>query len=92
MAAQKLKAQKIAMVIGKTIYLHSTSKDEFLSNKRWVRHEVAHVRQYLELGSFRFILLYLLESFYKGYQHNRFEVEARAKEKDMSITDGIHFV
>ncbi len=74
-----MKADKVAMVIGNTIHLYNTSKAEFLSNKRWLRHEVAHVYQWLEHGKFRFIISYLLESFNKGYQDNRFEIEARKK-------------
>ncbi len=91
-AAHRLKARQVAMVIGKTIHLHNSSKDEFLNNPRWVRHEVAHIKQYEQLGFFRFIFFYLLESFNKGYEHNRFEVEARQKEKDSAILTGIQFV
>lgn len=79
------------MVVGRTIYLWDASKEEFFNNKRWVRHEVAHVKQYMELGIFRFIVLYLMESFSKGYEHNSFEVDARNKEKDLTIMKGIEF-
>lgn len=91
MAAYKLNNDSVAMVIGKTIHLHNFSKEEFLNNPRWVRHEVAHVKQYAELGLLRFLALYLLETFNKGYQNNRFEVDARQKEKDMSILSEIYF-
>jgi hypothetical protein len=91
MAARQLKADKVAMVLGKTIHLYDASKEEFLNNPKWVRHEVAHVKQYCKLGFLKFILLYLLESFNKGYEHNRFEVEARNKEKDVSILKGVQF-
>jgi hypothetical protein len=91
LAAKQLKAQKVAMVLGKTIHLYEASREEFLNNTRWVRHEVAHVHQYKKLGIFRFILLYLLESFNKGYENNSFEVEARQKEKDVNIMQGIEF-
>ncbi len=90
-AAYKLNSDSVAMVIGKTIHLHNSSKKDFLNNQRWVRHEVAHVKQYLELGLFRFLALYLLETFNKGYQNNRFEVDARQKEKDMSILYEVYF-
>lgn len=89
LAAKKLQTNQVAMVIGKTIHLYNSSKEDFLSNQRWVRHEVAHVKQCLELGVFRFIVLYLLESFNKGYENNLFEVEAREKEKDYNIMKGI---
>jgi hypothetical protein len=79
-AAKKLGSRKIAIVFGKTIYLHNTTREEFLSNSRWVRHELVHVRQYEQYGTLRFLLLYLLESIKKGYYNNRFEVEARSSE------------
>jgi hypothetical protein len=91
LAAKQLKAEKVAMVLGKTIHLYDASKDEFLNNTRWVRHEVAHVKQYNKLGFLRFIALYLLETFNKGYENNSFEVEARQKEKDVNIMRGIEF-
>ena len=90
-AAKKLESQSIAMVVGKTIHLHNSTKADFLRNKRWVRHEVAHVKQYARLGVVRFIFLYLLETFNKGYENNRFEVDARKKEKDLSILSEIYF-
>ncbi|MDB5246279.1 MAG: hypothetical protein JWQ40_673 [Segetibacter sp.] len=90
-AARQLDSETMAMVVGKTIHLHNSTKEEFLRNKRWVRHEVAHVKQYLELGVFRFILLYLLETFNKGYENNSFEIDARLKERDVSILAEIHF-
>jgi hypothetical protein len=90
-AACKLKSSSVAMVVGRTIYLHNSSKKDFLNNERWVRHEVAHVKQYLQLGLLRFLALYLLETFNKGYENNRFEVEARQKEKDISILSEVHF-
>lgn len=91
-AARKLHCSQVAMVMGKTIYLHNSSKEDFLSNKRWVRHEIAHVKQFAELGFFKFIALYLLETFNKGYENNSFEVEARQKERDSAILSEIHFL
>jgi len=90
-AAYKLNSDSVAMVIGKTIYLHNAAKADFLNNQQWLRHEVAHVKQYLELGVFRFLALYLIETCKKGYQNNRFEVEARQKEKDFSVLSEIYF-
>ena len=91
-AAKQLNSEKVAMVLGKTIHLYNSSREEFLTNKEWVRHEIAHVNQYLELGYFKFLLLYLFESFNKGYEFNHFEMEARKKEKDKSILNGVQFV
>ena len=88
-AARKLKAEKVAMVLGKTIHLHNTSKQEFISNKKWLRHEIAHIKQYKKIGFVQFLFLYLMETFNKGYEDNRFEVEARSMEKDLRILDGI---
>jgi hypothetical protein len=90
-AAYKLKSASVAMVIGRSIYLHNTKKEDFLNNHCWVRHEVAHIKQYHQLGVIRFLILYLLETFNKGYYNNRFEVEARLKENDTSILSEIHF-
>lgn len=81
-AAWKLKSNKAAIVIGKTIYLHNTSKREFIDNKRWLSHEIEHIRQYRKYGIIRFITMYLLESARKGYRNNKFEIAARAAERD----------
>ena len=88
-AARKLKEKKVAMVIGKTIHLHNTSKSEFLLNKRWLRHEIAHVKQFKKFGVMQFLFMYLMESFNNGYDNNRFEVEARIKERDLTILEGV---
>lgn len=88
-AARKLKEKKVAMVVGRTIHLHNTSKSEFLLNKRWLRHEIAHVKQYKKFGLLQFLFLYLMESFNNGYSNNRFEIEARTKERDLTILEGI---
>lgn len=90
-AAKQLDSPSMAMVIGKTIHLHNSSKENFLKNKKWVRHEVAHVKQYARFGLLRFIFLYLLETFNKGYENNSFEVDARQKERDLSILSEVHF-
>jgi hypothetical protein len=91
-AAKKLNSSQVAMVIGKTIYLYNSSKENFLNNPHWVRHEVAHVKQYSRYGLLTFIILYLFETFNKGYKQNSFEVEAREKEKDATILSEIEFL
>lgn len=73
------------MVIGRTIHLFNATREEFLSNEKWLCHELVHVQQYEKLGLLRFFLLYLYESATKGYYNNKFEKEARSKEKDPSI-------
>lgn len=68
-------------MVGKTIYLHNASKEEFLSNQAWLNHELEHVKQYERYGLVSFIIRYLIESARRGYYNNKFEVEARAAEK-----------
>ena len=79
-AARKLGAPRVAMVLGKTIHLFHTSKEEFLQNENWVKHELCHIRQFRQHGYLGFIAKYLWESIRRGYHNNRFEVEARAAE------------
>ncbi len=80
LAAWKLKSRQVAIVFGRTIHLHNTSRKEFLADKKWVKHELCHIRQYQQHGYISFILKYLRESFRKGYYNNKFEVEARKAE------------
>jgi len=87
LAASRLKSEKMAMVLGRTIHLHNTSIAELQSNRRWLRHELAHVRQFRKLGFFRFLLFYGIESVRNGYYRNSFEIEARAAESDESLDD-----
>lgn len=80
-AAKKLNARKVALVVGRRIHLHGISAAAFLQDKAWVRHELCHVRQYQQYTIPGFLFLYLLETIRRGYYRNRFEVEARAAEK-----------
>jgi hypothetical protein len=82
-AAKKLKANSIAMVIGNTIHLHNVSRKIFLEDERWVKHEMAHIDQYRRYGLVRFLLLYTWYSIKYGYRNNLFEIEAREKEKGL---------
>ena len=79
-AAKKLKANAVAMVLGKTIHLHNTTKASFLNDERWLKHELCHIKQFKEHGYFLFVVKYLWESLRKGYCNNCFEVEARNAE------------
>lgn len=79
-AAIKLRSKHVAIVIGKTIHLHNTSKQDFLKDERWVKHELCHVKQFHQYGYLKFIVKYLWESIKHGYFNNRYEVEARAAE------------
>ena len=80
LAAKKLRKSNMAIVIGKTIYLYGSTKENFLSNPKWLKHEVCHVKQFREHGFIPFLVKYLWESIRKGYYNNKYEVEARAAE------------
>ena len=82
LAAFKLGSKRVAIVIGKTIHLHNTSKQEFLKDERWVKHELCHVRQFRQNGFLPFIAQYLWESIKHGYYNNKYEIEAREAEKN----------
>ena len=80
LAAKKLNSKSVAMVLGKTIHLHGSSKKNFLADERWVNHELCHVKQFAANGYVLFIIKYLWESLGVGYYNNKYEVEARAAE------------
>jgi hypothetical protein len=80
-AAKKLRSSSVAMVLGNTIYLHNTSKEEFLNDIRWLKHELCHIKQFKQHGFIIFLIKYLWESLKKGYYNNKYEVEARAAEE-----------
>lgn len=80
-AAKKLRSSAVAMVLGNTIHLHNTSKETFLQNKKWLKHELCHVQQFKQHGYAGFIIKYLWESVKKGYYNNKYEAEARAAEE-----------
>ena len=79
-AAKKLGTSSVAFVLGKTIHLYNTTKEEFLKDEKWVKHELCHIEQFKKYGAINFIYQYLLESIKKGYYNNKFEVEAREAE------------
>ena len=81
LAAKKLKSHSVAMVLGNTIHLCNTSKEDFLSDEKWVNHELCHIKQFEQHGFFSFLAKYLWESLKNGYYNNRFEVEARKAEE-----------
>ncbi len=84
-AAKLLKTNQVAIVFGNIIYLHNTTKQAFEANKPWLKHELKHIEQYQQLGYWRFILLYLIETLKHGYYNNRFEIEAREAETDNTL-------
>jgi hypothetical protein len=82
LAAKKLRSKNVAIVLGSTIHLYNVSKQEFLQNKKWVKHEMTHLEQFKRYGFFSFIVMYLWESAKKGYYNNKYEMEARMAEDD----------
>jgi hypothetical protein len=93
MAARKMKSHALAIVWRNSVHLHNISREEFLKDKAFVLHELAHVRQFRRYGTFRFVVLYLWESLCKGYYNNRFEIEARKAETTGALKPGeIDFV
>jgi len=81
-AARVLKETRMAVTLGTTIHLWNARKEDFIKNKRWLRHELVHVQQFRQIGFLKFLFLYLRESLKHGYQGNKFEIEARAKENE----------
>jgi len=79
-AAMKLRSENVAIVIGKTIHLYHVSKEDFLKDPKWVKHEMCHINQFKEYGFLVFIIKYLFESMRHGYNNNKYELEARKAE------------
>lgn len=92
LAAGKLKSARVAIVFGHTIYLHNTSKKEFLNDKTWVLHELKHVEQYRRYGFAGFIIRYVWEWVRRGYVNNRFEAEARNSETNDNLLSDVQFI
>ncbi|MGC4233390.1 MAG: DUF4157 domain-containing protein [Niabella sp.] len=86
LAARKLRSKNVAIVFGSCIHLYGVPKADFLSNKRWLRHELKHIEQYERLGFFRFILIYLWQTIRVGYYRCGLECEAREAEHNEEIT------
>jgi hypothetical protein len=81
-AAYKLQSKHLAIVIGKTIHLYNTPTSLFLSNHRWLKHELCHIEQFEHHGYLKFVCLYLIESLRNGYFSNKFEIQARNAEME----------
>lgn len=80
LAALKLRSPKIAMAWGKKILLSGVSKEDFLADTKWLRHEREHLKQIEQLGFLKFLWSYTIESIKHGYHNNKFEIAARAAE------------
>ena len=62
--------------------LYHVSKEDFLKDEKWLRHEMCHIRQFKKHGFLPFIFKYLLESLRRGYYQNKYEIEARMAEDE----------
>ncbi|RPE14002.1 DUF4157 domain-containing protein [Chitinophaga lutea] len=92
LAAWKMKSDNIAIVFGRVIHLYGVSRQQFLSDTAWVRHEVCHVKQYREYGFWGFLWLYVADWIRVGYYNNRFERAARLAENNARELDGVEIV
>lgn len=81
LAARMMNASNMAIVFGDTIHIWGVTKNEFLQNKNWVKHELKHIEQYQQHGYFGFLAKYVWESIRHGYYNNKFEIEAREAEE-----------
>ncbi|ODT35816.1 MAG: hypothetical protein ABS67_00555 [Niabella sp. SCN 42-15] len=84
-AAWKLNGKRVAIVFGNRIHLHGVSKEKFLQNERWLRHELKHVEQFQQHGLITFIAKYLWHSIFHGYHNCCYEKGAREAEDDERI-------
>lgn len=84
-----MKSHRIAIVFGPVIHLHGVSREQFLSDIGWVRHEVCHVKQYMENGFWGFLRQYVVDWIRVGYYANRFEKAARLAENNVRELDGV---
>ena len=85
-----LGSPRVAMVLGQTVHLSGTTREQFLADAEWVAHEQVHLRQYREHGLLPFLWKYLLESARVGYYQNKFEVEAREEARRVVLADPRH--
>lgn len=92
LAAARLKADHAAIVFGNTIHLHNIKREEFLTDKAWVCHELQHVKQYNRYGFTGFLFRYTMDWIRKGYYNNRFEAEARNAEQCIELLNGVEFI
>lgn len=77
--------EKYAVTFGKTIFV-SCTKEDFLSEHWWVRHEVTHVEQYKKFGIFGFLKRYFAYAIFYRYRENPFEKEAISAEENEGTT------
>jgi hypothetical protein len=71
--------ESYAITFGKTIFI-SCKKEDFFAQEWWVKHELAHVKQYEKHGILRFLTLYFYYAVFHPKSANPFELEAEAAE------------
>ena len=77
----KIKGEQLyAITFGKTIFINC-KKEEFFNNQWWVKHELAHVRQYQKHGILRFLAMYAYYAVFHPKSINPFEIEAEVAEQ-----------
>ncbi len=91
-AAYKLRSKSCAIVIGATIHLHHSTKEELIKNTAWLRHEICHIKQWKKHGYMYFLLHYLWLSVLYGYRKNPYEIAARKAESDGEIVDDVYIL
>jgi hypothetical protein len=84
--------QGVAIVFFRTIHLYATTREQFLTQPKWVRHEVEHVLQYQRETYIGFLFKYVWYSITKGYENNPFEVAAREAENQPEVMQGVVFL
>lgn len=65
-----------AVTISKGTTLYSVPKEQV--SEQWRRHENCHKEQIRFLGWWTFMKDYIIENCKKGYQHNKYEQQARS--------------
>lgn len=91
-AAAFLRKKTMAIVLGRTIHLWNATAEEFYQNEKWKRHELAHILQYKRFGFLPFVFKYTWESMQRGYEKNKYEVEAREKENETGTLEMFNFI
>ena len=84
-AAWRLGVGSVAIVFRNTIYLHNTTRVDFLANKQWLCHELQHVVQYRKMGTIKFLFYYFIYFLKYGYRNNPLEIEARENEGNQKL-------
>jgi len=62
---------------GLTLYRLALVREDCLDINYVIRHEKVHIRQWTEIGFFKFPVLYAIELVKNGYRNNKYEIEAR---------------